>query len=350
MADQDLLDRLPDAVVLVGADRCVTGMNAAAERLTGWTRDEALGRPYGEVVRLRDLGGGLVHQEMDPFDTAPRIARGTPEREYMLHRRDGDDRYVAVRSEFERDEAGRISGLLATLRDSGRRHRSERSAYDLIATLAHDLRSPLTSVKGFTSTILRNWDRFSDEQKRNMLETIDWDADRMNRLLKDLLDLSRLESGRLEVKRQELDVAELAIQVAERVAMDAKNHTISAEFPDAFPKVSADPGKIEQVLVNLIENAVKHGDPGGVRVSGEVLPEAIVVRVADSGPGIERHHIPYLFTKFYRRGTGERHAGTGLGLYICKGIIEAHGGTIAIEHTDPSGTVFAFTLPTGAAA
>jgi PAS domain S-box-containing protein len=350
MADQDLLDRLPDAVVLVGADRTVTGMNAAAERLTGWTRDEAIGRPYGDVVRLRDLGGKLVHEDMDPFRSAPRIASGSPEREYMLHRRDGSERNAAVRTAYERDERGDVVGLIATLRDSGRRHRSERSAYDLIATLAHDLRSPLTSVKGFTSTMLRNWERFSDEQKRNMLETIDWDADRMNRLLKDLLDLSRLESGRLEVKRQDLNVAELAVQVAERVAMDAKNHPISTEFPEPFPLVLADPGKIEQVLVNLVENAVKHGDPGPVRVTGQVADSSIVVRVADSGPGIERHHLPYLFTKFYRRGTGERHAGTGLGLYICKGIIEAHGGTIAIEHTDPSGTVFAFSLPTGAAA
>ena len=298
----------------------------------------------------------MIHEVLDPFRHAPSIATGSPEREYMLHRRDGSERNVAVRTQYERDETGTITGLIATLRDSGRRHRSERSAYDLIATLAHDLRSPLTSVKGFTSTMLRNWERFSDDvhgteieparvEEQNMLETIDWDADRMNRLLKDLLDLSRLESGRLEVKRQELDVAELATSVAERVGMDAKNHTVESDFPVPFPVISADPGKVEQVLMNLVENAVKHGDPGVVRVTGEVNSDAIVVRVADSGPGIERRHIPYVFTKFYRRGTGERHAGTGLGLYICKGIIEAHGGSIAIERSEPTGTVFRFRLP-----
>jgi signal transduction histidine kinase len=180
-----------------------------------------------------------------------------------------------------------------------------------------------------------------------MLSTIDWDADRMNRLLKDLLDFSRLEAGRLELKRQEVDVATLATTVAERVDMDAKHHTIKASFPSPFPVVFADPAKIEQVVVNLVENAVKHGDPGPILVTGEADDHQITVRVRDSGPGIDAAHVPYIFTKFYRRG-GDRHAsGTGLGLYICKGIIEAHGGDIAVEHSDAAGTVFAFTLPVG---
>jgi PAS domain S-box-containing protein len=344
VTEDEILDRLPDGVVVVGRDRTVVKMNQAAERLTGWKRTEAVGRFYGEVLRLRHAAGFLVHERADPFTTAPAMATGSPEREYLLHRRDGSDRWLAVRTAFRWRE-GHLDEFVATLRDIGRRHRVERSAYDLIATLAHDLRSPLTSVKGFTSTMLRNWGRFNDEQKQHMLTTIDWDADRMNRLLKDLLDFSRLEAGRLELKRQPTDLSEIAVQVIERIAMDARTHEITTEFPEDFPKVSADPGKIEQVLVNLVENAVKHGDPGLVHVTGSFDPEAVTIRVADSGPGIDPHHVPFVFTKFYRRGTGERHAGTGLGLYICKGIIEAHGGSIGIERSDPSGTVFAFTLP-----
>jgi len=344
--DEGLLERLPDAVVVIGAARTITEMNRAAERLTGWSRDEAIGKPYGDVLRLRDAGGYLVHERSDPFTHAPRLATGSPEREYMLHRHDGAERWVAMRTQYGWSDGGLVE-VIATMRDSGRRHRSERSAYELIATLAHDLRSPLTSVKGFTSTMLRKWERFTDEQKQHMLHTIDWDADRMNRLLKDLLDLSRLEAGRLEVKRQEVEIAELAKTVADRIAIDAKNHQIATEFPPDLPRVWADAGKVEQVLMNLIENAVKHGDPGSVRVSGGVDDGSIVVRVADNGPGIDARHVPYVFTKFYRRGTGDRHAGTGLGLYICKGIIEAHGGQIAIERSTPEGTTFAFTLPLG---
>jgi PAS domain S-box-containing protein len=345
MTGDTILDRLPDGVVLIGSDRTVSEMNRAAERLTGWRREEAVGRPYGEVLRLRHTAGFLVHERADPFTVAPRLATGSPEREYMLTCRDGTERWVAVRTAFGwRD--GMLDEVVATIRDIGRRHRRERSAYDLIATLAHDLRSPLTSVKGFTSTLRRNWQKFNDKQKQDMLETIDWDADRMNRLLKDLLDFSRLEAGRLELKRQEVDLSSLATQVVERIAKtNGSTHTLKTDFPGGFPMISADLGKIEQVLVNLVENAVKHGDPGVVVVSGESGPSTVTVRVADSGPGIDPHHVPYVFTKFYRRGTGQRHAGSGLGLYICKGIIEAHGGQISIEHTDPSGTVFAFTLP-----
>lgn len=341
----EILDTLPDGVVVVGADRTITAMNHVAERLTGWARADAIGTPYGEVVRLRDTTGGfLVHEKADPFDVAPPIASGSPERTYVLHRKDNADRWVAVRTAY-RWENGAMVELVATMRDVGRRHRREMSAYDLIGTLAHDLRSPLTSVKGFTSTLLRNWDRFSDDQKQHMLNTIDWDADRMNRLLKDLLDFSRLEAGRLEIKREAVDIADLARTVAERVAMDAPSHMIKTDLDALLPTVLVDKGKIEQVLMNLVENAVKHGDPGTITVGGTTEDGHIVMRVSDSGPGIDARHVPYVFTKFYRRGTGERHAGTGLGLYICKGIIEAHGGQIHIERTGPAGTVFAFTLP-----
>jgi PAS domain S-box-containing protein len=314
MTGETILDRLPDGVVVVGPDRAIHLRDRAAERLTGWSRDDAIGRPYGDVLRLRHAAGFLVHERADPFSVAPRLATGSPEREYMLTSRDGTERWVAVRTAYGWDD-GRLSQVVATVRDIGRRHRLERQ-------------------------------KFNDKQKQDMLETIDWDADRMNRLLKDLLDFSRLEAGRLELKRQLVDLPALATQVVERIVKsDGGTHILTTEFPDGFPAVSADLGKIEQVLVNLVENAVKHGDPGKVSVTGEVSSTQITVRVADSGPGIDPHHVPYVFTKFYRRGTGQRHAGTGLGLYICKGIIEAHGGQISIEHTDPSGTVFAFTLP-----
>src|SRR5258708_34090755 len=168
----------------------------------------------------------------------------------MLPGGGGPERWVAARPAYGwRD--GRLSEVVATIRDIGRRHRREQSAYDLIATLAHDLRSPLTSVKGFTSTMRRNWEKFNDKQKQEMLETIDWDADRMNRLLKDLLDFSRLEAGRLELKRQDVDLPALATQVVERIAKsNGRTHTLTTEFPDGVPSVSAHPGQITQALLN----------------------------------------------------------------------------------------------------
>ena len=130
-----------------------------------------------------------------------------------------------------------------------------------------------------------------------------------------------------------------------RLRLNAEDHSIEVVFPDGFSKVTADPHRIEQVLMNLVENALKYAKPGRITVSGDDDGALITVRVTDEGEGIPADHLPHIFTKFYRRGSGERRSGTGLGLFICKGIIEAHGGQLSVERSDASGTVFAFTLP-----
>jgi PAS domain S-box-containing protein len=343
--DDGLLDAIPDGVVVVGADRTVRSMNRAAERTSGWERASAVGSFYGDVLPLRDASGFLVHERYDPFQRLLSTVSSTPEREYTLLRRDGTEVPVALRASFVRDGAHRLEEVVVVMREVGRRKRIDGARADLISTVSHEIRSPLTSVKGFTSTLLSKWDRFSDEQKRVMLQTINYDADRVTRLLGDLLDVSRLEAGRLELKRQEVDVVALATDAVMRLRLDAEQHSLEVTFPDGFPKVTADPNRIEQVLMNLVENAIKYAKPGKVTVSGVDESDVVRVRVADEGEGIPPDHLPHIWTKFYRRGSGERRSGTGLGLYICKGIIDAHGGELMVEESSPTGTVFAFTLP-----
>jgi hypothetical protein len=347
--DEALLDAIPDGVVVIGADRTVLAINRAAERTSGWPRADAIGSFYGTVVPLRDASGFLVHERHDPFDGLLSTVSSTPEREYVLARRDGREITVALRASFVRDDERTLHQVVIVMREISRRQRLDRARSDLISTVSHEIRSPLTSVKGFTSTMLAKWDRFNDEQKKLMLQTINYDADRVTRLLGDLLDVSRLEAGRLELKRQEVDVVALATDAAMRLRLDAEQHTIEVLFPEGFPKVTADPNRIEQVLMNIVENALKYATPGKITVSGADEGDRITVRVADEGEGIPSDHLPHIFTKFYRRGSGERRSGTGLGLYICRGIIDAHGGTLAVERSDSSGTVFTFTLPKDAA-
>lgn len=347
-APERTLAALPDGVVVIDADGGIAYLNAAAERASGWTLTEAAGKPYGEVIPLRDTAGFLVHERHDPFTTTLAIVKGSPEREYVLTRRDGTETWVAVRTRFVRDAEGRITQIFATMREAGRRKRLERRTSDLISTVSHEIRSPLTSVKGFTSTLLHRWDRFNDEQKQHMLRTINHDADRVTRLLKDLLDVSRLEAGRLEVRRHEVDVVAIATEVALRLRLDADGRPIEVDFPNTFPKVVADPDKIEQVLTNLVDNALKYAAAGPVRIIGRNDNDEIVIQVVDTGEGIDAKHLPHIFAKWYRRGAGERTHGTGLGLYICNGIIHAHGGRIWVERSDASGSVFAFSLPKGA--
>ncbi len=222
-----------------------------------------------------------------------------------------------------------------------------------MSTVAHELRSPLTSVKGFTATLLARWERFTDEQKKVMLQTVNADADRVTRLLTELLDVSRIDAGRLEVRKQVVDVpAAVRRTVAGRVAGGEPEERFVVEVTGGLPELWADPDKLDQVLGNLVENALRHGDgtitttvgpwtgdaPGGSAVLG------VEVVVADEGDGIPEETAARVFTRFWR---GNRRGGTGLGLYIVKGLVEAHGGRVEVRRAPSGGAAFRFVLPTG---
>lgn len=337
------LDRIPVAAVVVRRG-LVSEVNSLAARLTGWAVNDALGRPWGEVLRLRDTAGRLVHETLDPFKHARPPVRGTPDRGFMLTRLDGSQIPISMRSGFT-FSGDDLEEVVVLMRDAAPERRRELNAYDLIATLAHDLRSPLTSIKGFAATMAARFDRLKDEQKMLMLRTIDHDADRMNRLLADLLTFSRLEASRLELRLERIDIGELVREIGGAVGRNASNHQLVFEIPDDLPPLLADRSKLEQVIQNITDNAVKHGDPGDVVLSVAVEQGDMVIRVSDQGPGIDPEARPFVFSKFFHRRTQTRAHGTGLGLYICKGIVEAHDGSLGIERTGETGTTFAIRLP-----
>jgi signal transduction histidine kinase len=243
--------------------------------------------------------------------------------------------------------------VTATIRTSGAttvlalRPSGERSGIAIISTVSHELRSPLTSVKGYTSLMLSRWDRLKDEQKRTMLEQVHHDADRVTRLVTELLDISRLETGRLVLRRQMIDLPALAVSVVEKVRLGIPELDCAVSFPPSFPRVYADPDKVEQVLTNLVENAAKYGSPKAMRVTGEADDASVAVAVHDTGEGIPPEDLPRVFTKFFRRDHG-RPTGTGLGLWISQGLVEAHGGHLTAASELGSGSTFRFTLPTDA--
>ncbi|HMH35440.1 MAG TPA: HAMP domain-containing sensor histidine kinase, partial [Streptosporangiaceae bacterium] len=257
----------------------------------------------------------------------------------------------------------RVKKLVISLRGAQQRERLERSRAELVSTVAHELRSPLTSVKGFTATLLNKWGRFTDDQKRVMLETVNADADRVTRLITELLDVSRIESGRMEVHRQLVDVPDRARKIiAGRVAAGDAEDRFRLEVLEGLPETWLDADKIDQILGNLVENAVRHGagivtivvEPA--RLEGEDDPAAVAVSVRDQGEGISPDVAPRVFRQFWRgkpRGgsrRGQHGGGTGLGLYIVKGLVEAHGGTICVRRAPGGGAEFRFTVPAGTAA
>ncbi|WP_037860193.1 sensor histidine kinase [Streptomyces sp. NRRL S-340] len=340
-------DDLPDGLVIADEHGRVVRFNTAAARITAVPADRALGQHLEKALPLEDLEGRRWWQLTDPYGgLAIRVAQ--PERNLLLP----GGREVLVSARYVRDRpTGPVRRVVVCLRDTEARRRTERSHAELIATVAHELRSPLTSVKGFTATLLAKWERFTDDQKRLMLETVDADADRVTRLIAELLDISRIDSGRLEVRRQLVDIgAAVGRHVQAYVAAGQPADRFLVRLEQPLPDLWADPDKIDQVLSNLIENAVRHGE-GTVTI--DITPATsprdgedagTSVTVSDEGPGIPEESMNRVFTRFWR---GSKRGGTGLGLYIVKGIVEAHGGTITVGRAAGGGARFRFTLPVG---
>jgi PAS domain S-box-containing protein len=337
-------DSLPDGVLVADADRRVVVFNRAAVRLTGIPEGEALGRDFADVLPLRDADGRDWWKCLDPYGGLA-IRTRHPERSLYL----GDGPELLVTASYDRERDGTVRSFTVALRDAAERARHERGRADLVSTVAHELRSPLTSVKGFTATLLAKWHRFNDDQKRVMLETVNSDADRVTRLITELLDVSRIEAGRLEMRRQVVDVVEEARKIiAGRVAAGESPGRFELVVLGELPEMWLDPDKIDQILGNLVENAVRHG-AGTVTivVEPDASTRGAVVAVRDEGEGIPPEAAQRVFRQFWR-GHGQPRGGTGLGLYIVKGLVEAHGGTIAVRRAPSGGAEFRFSLPAGA--
>jgi hypothetical protein len=364
-------DELPDGLVVADHRGRVTVFNRAAARLTGISAGDALGQDVRQALPLRDADGRCWWMSADPYQGLPTRTRH-PEMSLYLH--DGTELLVTVgyvrdpRCGAEvayRSGPGPLRHLVISLRGAQQRARLERVRADLVTTVAHELRSPLTSVKGFTATLLAKWSRFTDDQKRVMLETVNADADRVTRLITELLDVSRIESGRMEIHRQLVSIPERVEKiVAGRVAAGEPADRFRVVVTGELPETWLDADKVDQILGNLVENAIRHGAgtvtvvvepveavtsradaapgaPGSLRAASG---PAVAVSVRDEGDGIPPELAPRVFRQFWRT---KRRGGAGLGLFIVKGLVEAHGGTITVQRAPGGGAEFRFIMPAG---
>jgi signal transduction histidine kinase len=344
--DLSAFDLLPDPTLVVNGDGCVVYCNSLAARLLGAPAERIVGQWAAQAVPLVDDAGNDWWNAVQPLAGDPQLLPRIPERDLRLQVAGGRQRAVTLTAARVAGRNQRTAQLVISLRRAERRQRLDATRSELVSTVSHELRSPLTSVKGFTKTLLAKWDYFTDEQKRQMLATVNEDADRVTRLLGELLDVSRIDAGRLQLRRRMVDVPEIVNRVTERMAARAEQpDRIETKFNGEVPQLYADPDKVEQIFTNLIENAMKYGE-GQVSVSARVHDEAVQFTVADQGAGIPPSQLVHIFSKFFRR-PGERRTGTGLGLYIAKGIVEAHGGHIWAQSEQGQGSRFHFTLPRG---
>ena len=331
-ADQQLLlDALPDGVVVADETGSVVVLNRAAADLL--QSPDGVGKDLADVVALQDQGGNEWYSCTSPYD---RLCTVTSLSEQSWFTSDGTELLVTVRIDREsaRVPVGRVA---VSLRSAKARARLDRERSDLVATVAHELRSPLTGVKGFVATLLSKWERLNDEQKKMMLETVNVDADRLTRLIAELLDVARIDTGRLSLFPRPLDFRRAVERVLESVrAGTGREIVLTAD--DDLPQVLADPDKLAQVVHNLVDNAVRHGD-GRVSLSIAALGDdapfpGIVLHVDDEGGGINPDIRSRVFTKFWKHGT---RGGSGLGMYIIHGLVRAHGGIVEIDDAPGGG-------------
>ncbi len=339
LRENGLLDALPDGVVVADHSGTVTRMNSAAARML--RVPDGAGKHLSDVVVLQDRTGNDWFSSTRPYD-GHRIRDALTEQSWYLA--DGTELLLTARLLRETPN-GPTDAVAVCLRTSRARERLDRERSDLVATVAHELRSPLTGVKGFVATLLSKWDKLNDDQKKLMLATVNSDADRLTRLIAELLDVARIDTGRLSLYPRPLEFVPAVDRVLDSVRAGTGREIVLDAAGD-LPRITADPDKFVQVVTNLVENAVRHG-AGVVRLSATSLGDddpftGVLLHVDDEGDGISPEIRTRVFTKFWKHGT---RGGSGLGMYIVHGLVSAHGGTVEIADAPGGGARISIRWP-----
>ncbi len=329
-----VVEGLVDGVLVLDASGRILVVNASARAMLG-LGPECAGRLLSQVVESSAFQDAIGELRLGGKAGTREVEIAGPELRRFVIRGTG--------------VPGREGESVFFFDDVTERRQLETVRRDFVANVSHELRTPVTAIRGATETLLSG--ALSDRAATDrFVEIIDRNSRRLVRLVEDLLDLSRIESRELRLAPESLVVREIAVHVASLVERAAEDRGVRllVDVPETLPRVHADRRALEQVLSNLVDNGVKYAGPGAtVAVRGEVKGDRVRVRVEDTGPGIEKHHLPRLFERFYRvdAGRSREMGGTGLGLAIVKHLVEAMGGKISVKSAPGRGASFRFTIP-----
>jgi PAS domain S-box-containing protein len=319
-----ILANIADGIVAVDRDGHVVLWNRSAEEITAVPASEAVGRTPFQVLQ-REL-----ESETGGTNRLVAIKRGQ------------DDVWLSLSETVMRDPTGSVAGRIFAFRDISSEHELEQMKTDFVSTVSVELRTPLTSIYGFAQTLLREDVTFSDIERRTFLEFIARESEGLTTIVDALLNAARLDKGDLTVTLAPTDVADVVHTVVATASGHANGHRFVAEVDGSPARANADPDKLRQVLDQLVANAVKFSPGGGtVTVSVERRPDAIQIAVADEGVGIPAGDVDRIFSKFTKVAAGP---GTGLGLFIARGLVREMGGRMWVESTDGVGARFVFAL------
>ncbi len=326
-----VLASMGDAIFVLDGEGRVTMTNRAADKLLQVPREAAIGRHFIEAVR---------DHEMDAL--VQRCLAGGEQQSGLVPLRSGKLLLGIVATPFQQK-----AGCLVLVQDLTEVRKQETVRRDLVANLSHELRTPIASIKALGET-LRDGAARDPAVAADYLDRINAEADRLAQMVQEMGELSRIESGEAPLQRGPVNTAGVVARVADRLRPQAERAGLQMGLdvsPD-LPMVFADEARLEQVLVNLVHNAIKFTPPGGkVDISARTEGDGLAISVSDTGVGIPEDDLPRVFERFYKADKARAGGGTGLGLAIAKHVVEAHGGRIWVESVEGRGATFSFSLP-----
>jgi len=342
-----ILEASADGVLILDPAHRITVFNRALARMTGWSAAQALRVRHDDVIQFQNQRAGMTLFEAEAGGW-PLTSSGSLYVEGDLVRPDGSRISVGITYAPLFDREGRLVNIVGSVRDISRFREAEELKSTFISIISHELKTPVALIKGYAGTLRRKDAEWKAATVRESAAVIEEEADRLTQLIDNLLDASRLQAGGLELNMGDVALDQMAQRLVEKFRTQTNQHVLSVDFPPDWPLVQADAGRMEQVLSNLIGNAIKYSPTGGtVRVTGRVLPGEVIVSVSDEGIGIPVDEQSRIFERFYRvdDALSRRTAGSGLGLYLAKAVIDAHGGRIWVESAPGHGASFSFALP-----
>ncbi len=348
-----IIENSADGIMILNGERRVMVINQALAAMVGMTPEEALGRPCHEVLTLENVQGDDLCQVEYSMEMLPREGLRC---EGDLYRPGGGRVTVSVIYTPLYDEANRLVNIIVNVHDITRFREEEEMKSTFTSIISHELKTPVALIKGYAQTLARPDVEWDQETARQGLQIIEEEADRLEMLINNLLDVSRIQASGLRLDYADVNLQTLAQKVAEAYRTQTATHQIELDFPHELPLVWGDEERLRQVLTNLVSNAIKYSPEGGIiRIGGwtdqgdGTQPDQprVILYVADQGIGIPPEEIPHIFDRFYRVDSSLRRstAGTGLGLFLAKAIVEAHGGQIWVRSEPGKGTTFFFSLP-----
>jgi PAS domain S-box-containing protein len=340
-----LLDSAADGILILAPDHRIERCNPAFARLVGLSIEYIHSQKHEQIIRWKKKEGITLDQaEAGGWPLTP---NATLYIEGDLEKANGLSLPVGITYAPLLNPEGTLTNVIATVRDITRFREAEELKSTFISVISHELKTPVALIKGYVSTLRREDASWERKVVQDSLEVIEEEADRLTELIENLLDASRLQAGGLSINLSDVALDALAKRLAERFQTQTERHQILVDFSPDFPVIMADEDRITQVLSNLISNGIKYSPDGGeITIRGQIHPDNVIICVSDQGPGINAGDIPHVFDRFYRSMDANRNTkGAGLGLYLARAVVEAHGGRIWVDPKPGDGARICFSLP-----